>query len=285
MIFDEQEDYENLVFFRDFSKLLGILKPETSRVIDEYCEQYERRQALIGQALAQGIREDIQNNFKDGVVLGLCRIACYTAGCFFSPILLKKVLAPVSGMLTKVKALAPAALTRLKKVNSVRKLKLQEIYTEFMPVLEPLAEQGKLPAGITPEGFAANFVFEEEAAGFAGVAKKTIAPGVLQDANGVIEVANMHSFFDHVPFGQELKGKCRRLKKFWGNERMYEVTEKVPGTSLDKGDIFYLDPGKEKNHIEVYTGRCKAKDVINLDGTVNVAKRDAALKQGRKIKL
>jgi hypothetical protein len=121
--------------------------------------------------------------------------------------------------------------------------------------------------------------------GAAQVMKRTIAPGVLQDSNGVIEVVNMHSFFDHVPFGKVLKSKCRPLKKFWDKERMYEVTEDIPGTSLREGDIFYLDPGKEKNHIEVYTRLCKAKDVINLDGMVNVEKRNVALAQGRRIKL
>ena len=148
---------------------------------------------------------------------------------------------------------------------------------------------GKAVDAFAKDAGHAKLIRTEGANGFvdkaAKVGKKTIAPGVVQDINGVIEVANMPSFFKHVPFGKQLKNKCRPLKKFYDKERMYEVVEEVQGTSLKKGDIFYLDPGAEKNHLEVYTSLGKSKDVINLDGTVNEAKAKIARDEGRRIKL
>ena len=122
--------------------------------------------------------------------------------------------------------------------------KIARVYHKFYAATFNLAERcgvaknvvdmARKLAGIKPEQtpLAAGVVAKE-----AAVIKRTIAPGVLQDSNGVIEVANMHSFFDYVPFGKELKAKCRPLKKFYGNERIYEVTERIPGTSLNSGDI------------------------------------------------
>lgn len=49
---------------------------------------------------------------------------------------------------------------------------------------------------------------------------------------------------------------------------------------IKKGDQFYLD-GQHKNHLEVFDSKGKFKAVLNLDGTINKVKTEAA--KGRKI--
>lgn len=56
----------------------------------------------------------------------------------------------------------------------------------------------------------------------------------------------------------------------------------ISGIPLQKGDIFYLDPGDERNHLEVFTEQGKSRTVLNLDGTINRAKAESA--QYRRIK-
>jgi filamentous hemagglutinin len=79
-----------------------------------------------------------------------------------------------------------------------------------------------------------------------------------------------------MPFGKQLKSKCQPMKQVYRNQRMYKVTENIPGTPLKKGDIFYLDPGAERNHLEVFTGQGESRTVLNLDGTINKLKTESA---------
>lgn len=104
--------------------------------------------------------------------------------------------------------------------------------------------------------------------------------GVVRET---FKVANIHEFFK-MPFGTKLKSKCQPMKQSYQGQRMYKVTENIPGTPLKKGDIFYLD-AQHKNHLEVFTEQGKSRTVLNLDGTVNNVKKAQALAQGRTIKL
>jgi hypothetical protein len=92
------------------------------------------------------------------------------------------------------------------------------------------------------------------------------------------KVANIHEFFK-MPFGIKLKSKCQPMKQVYQRQRMYKVTENIPETPLKKGDIFYLDPGDERNHLEVFTEQGKSRTVLNLDGTVNTSKTERAVKR------
>jgi filamentous hemagglutinin len=66
------------------------------------------------------------------------------------------------------------------------------------------------------------------------------------------------------------------MKRVYQGQRMYKVTENIPGTPLQKGDIFYLD-AQHKDHLEVFTERGKSRTVLNLDGTVNMSKAGSAM--------
>jgi hypothetical protein len=57
----------------------------------------------------------------------------------------------------------------------------------------------------------------------------------------------------------------------------------ISGTPLQKGDIFYLGPGAERNHLEVFTAEGNGKTVLKLDGTVYVEKVPEALKRSIKL--
>ena len=62
----------------------------------------------------------------------------------------------------------------------------------------------------------------------------------------------------------------------------YQVRKDIPGTDLKKGDIFYLDKA-EKDHLEVFNKRGKAKMVLDLDGNLHVTKTKAAIAGKRTI--
>jgi hypothetical protein len=79
-----------------------------------------------------------------------------------------------------------------------------------------------------------------------------------------------------MPFGKQLKSKSRPTNIIFRKQRVYEVTEDVLGTPLQKGDLFYLDPGDETNHLEVFTKRGRSRTVLNLDGSINCAKAESA---------
>ncbi len=91
----------------------------------------------------------------------------------------------------------------------------------------------------------------------------------------------MKEFFQ-LPFGKVLRQNSQSMKKYYQGQKMYKITAKIPETSLKIGDIFYLD-ALEKNHLEVFDAHGNIKTVLNLDGTVNVKKSNAA--KGRKIKI
>ncbi len=95
--------------------------------------------------------------------------------------------------------------------------------------------------------------------------------GVVRET---FKVANIHEFFK-MPFGIKLKSKCQPMKQSYQGQRMYKVTENIPGTPLKKGDIFYLD-AQHKNHLEVFTEQGKSRTVLNLDGSINVDKTRSA---------
>lgn len=97
----------------------------------------------------------------------------------------------------------------------------------------------------------------------------------------VIKTANMKEFFQ-MPFGKALVEKCQSMGQYYQGQKMYKITEKISGTTLKKGDIFYLD-AQHRDHLEVFDAQGNIKTVLNLDGSINSVKQNAA--QGRKIKL
>lgn len=94
------------------------------------------------------------------------------------------------------------------------------------------------------------------------------------------KVANMKEFFES-DVGKEFKSNSQKTSKKYDGQTVYEVKNKdLKKYGLKKGDQFYLD-GQKKNHLEVFDKNNKAKDVLNLDGTKNKAKWEAA--RGRTI--
>ena len=60
------------------------------------------------------------------------------------------------------------------------------------------------------------------------------------------------------------------------------MVEKNVNDYLKKGDHFYLD-AMHMDHIEVFDKFGNFKTILNLDGTVNIAKVKAVRKDGRNI--
>ncbi|MCE7875318.1 hypothetical protein DYH09_33820, partial [bacterium CPR1] len=94
---------------------------------------------------------------------------------------------------------------------------------------------------------------------------------------------DLKPFLKNDPVGQALEAGSTRTKKSNGGAQVYEVRDKLElpgGAQLKKGDQYHLDT-LHRDHLEVYNKRNNFTQAINLDGSVNVAKTQAGLKQGR----
>lgn len=114
-----------------------------------------------------------------------------------------------------------------------------------------------------------------------GAGVKSIA-AVVGAARVVDRASNMAQFLKASEFGKSIAGSLAKTSKQFHGQSVFKVTEKVGGTVLKKGDQVYLD-AKHKDHLEVLDSKGNAKAVLNLDGTVNAAKTEAAIEMSRRL--
>ncbi|MEB7586619.1 hypothetical protein NGC36_15205 [Serratia rubidaea] len=95
-------------------------------------------------------------------------------------------------------------------------------------------------------------------------------------------VGNMGEFFKQPGFGSEIKEVSKKTSKQYQGQSVYKADKPI-GDFIKRGDQFYLD-AKHKDHIEVFdsTGT-KVKAVLNLDGSYNKKKTEAAIEEGRRL--
>ncbi|WP_240042251.1 DUF637 domain-containing protein [Photorhabdus khanii] len=93
-------------------------------------------------------------------------------------------------------------------------------------------------------------------------------------------VGNMNEFLKQPGFGGNLKDNSRKTSRIYDGQSIYQASNDM-GQYIRKGDQFYLD-GKHKNHLEVFDSKDRFRYVLNLDGSINPDKTQAA--QGRKLK-
>ena len=98
----------------------------------------------------------------------------------------------------------------------------------------------------------------------------------------VIKVNNMKEFFE-LDFGKSIQKKVAPTNYRYQGQAIYRVTEKIPNSTLKKGDYFYLD-ALHRDHFEVFNKNGVIKNVLNLDGTINEVKAKIANDLGRNIK-
>jgi len=106
-------------------------------------------------------------------------------------------------------------------------------------------------------------------------AKKPYVP----NAGGV---ANMRDFFDRSDFGAAVRAGTKKSSTIYDGQSVY-VAERNIGETISKRDRLYLD-GQHKDHLEVFDRHGKFRFVLNLDGTINQDKTNAAERQGRRLK-
>jgi hypothetical protein len=97
----------------------------------------------------------------------------------------------------------------------------------------------------------------------------------------ILKVNNMKEFFTDHSFGRFIKDSLEKTKKLYDGQALYKVTQNING-DLKKGYYVYLD-GLHKDHLEVFTNRGGFHKVLNLDGTTNFSKTEAAFNSGRSI--
>ncbi|WP_180937520.1 hemagglutinin repeat-containing protein [Herbaspirillum seropedicae] len=95
-------------------------------------------------------------------------------------------------------------------------------------------------------------------------------------------VGNMDQFFKGSDFGAQVRANTDKSTRVIDGQSVYVVKEDM-GNDIKKGYQLYLD-GKHKDHLEVFDKHGKFKSVLNLDGTLNRAKTNAAERQGRRLK-
>jgi filamentous hemagglutinin len=92
-------------------------------------------------------------------------------------------------------------------------------------------------------------------------------------------VGNMKEFLTQPGLGTQIKNSAQKSSQIYQGQSIYKANSDI-GDMIKKGDQFYLD-GQHKNHLEVFDSKGKFKAVLNLDGTINKIKTEAA--KGRKI--
>lgn len=111
-----------------------------------------------------------------------------------------------------------------------------------------------------------------------GVAKAPDKPAGAAEPTGPLKVAKMEEFFE-TEFGAQLKASVASTSRISQGQTVYTVRKKL-GQVLRKGDQVYLD-ALHKDHLEVFDARGSFMYVLNLDGTRNLAKTEAAKRQRR----
>jgi filamentous hemagglutinin len=127
-----------------------------------------------------------------------------------------------------------------------------------------------------------NILTSVDTGGMASGIKLVKAGEKVEDAAKVgkyAPVGNMGNFLKSEGFGNELSGVVQKTSKIYDGQSVYEAQEKL-GEYIKKNDQIYLDP-MHKDHIEVFDKNGNFRWVLNLDGTPNPAKTDAA--QGRRL--
>lgn len=94
-------------------------------------------------------------------------------------------------------------------------------------------------------------------------------------------VGNMGEFFNQSGFGSQMNDNARKTSQIYQGQSVYQAKGTV-GDYIAKGDKYYLD-GAHKNHLEVFNSKGKVKAVLNLDGSYNDTKTQAAIKEGRRL--
>ena len=92
-------------------------------------------------------------------------------------------------------------------------------------------------------------------------------------------VGNMKEFLTQPGLGTQIKNSAQKSSQIYQGQSVYKANSNI-GDVIKKGDQFYLD-GQHKNHLEVFDSKGKFKAVLNLDGTINQTKTEAA--KGRRI--
>lgn len=95
-------------------------------------------------------------------------------------------------------------------------------------------------------------------------------------------VGNMNEFLNGEGFGRQLSDGLRKTPQQFQGQSIYKATDDI-GSHIKSGDQLYLD-GLHKNHLEVFDKRGNVRAVLNLDGTLNGPKTDAAKMAGRKLR-
>jgi hypothetical protein len=88
-------------------------------------------------------------------------------------------------------------------------------------------------------------------------------------------VGNMGEFLKQPGFGSELNNAIQKTSKIApGDVSVYMANKKI-GDHIKEGDQIYLDK-LHKNHLEVFKANGEFRAVLNLDGSYNGLKSDAA---------
>jgi filamentous hemagglutinin len=94
-------------------------------------------------------------------------------------------------------------------------------------------------------------------------------------------VGNMNEFFKQPGFGSQMRDNARKTSQLYDGQSVYQAQGKV-GEYIKAGDKYYLD-AYHMNHLEVFDSKGKVKAVLNLDGSYNKSKTEAAIKEGRRL--
>jgi filamentous hemagglutinin len=219
-------------------------------------------------------RNDCQQIVKEMEALSLKQQQEMIAVCASDPVGCKTIYGdiPGNGMLIREaidKVLGADVPWSMK--NDMSSLLAQQIEAEGVVSSTEFAQRLQNRYGIDPQ--------QAEILAGAAMAAVTGGLGKYQPNKGA--VGNMGEFFKQTGFGSEMNNNARKTSQMYQGQSVYQAKDNV-GDYIAKGDKYYLD-GSHKNHLEVFDSKGKVKVVLNLDGSFNDAKTQAAIKEGRRL--
>ena len=162
-------------------------------------------------------------------------------------------------------------------VGETIKRVVPKISTNLSQAQSPSAATQHTAQVVTPEGVKVDV--PAKASG-----TSTLMNEATRGINNVPKISSIKELFRNTKFGQTLESNSYKLNQTYKGARIFRIHTNI-NDFLKKGYHFYLDT-LHYDHIEVFDKNKTFRHVINLDGSFNKLKTEAALLQGRaKIKI
>ncbi|WP_233833523.1 hemagglutinin repeat-containing protein [Paraburkholderia sp. ZP32-5] len=172
-----------------------------------------------------------------------------------------------------------AGLLKLPGFKGANASKDDSVIADPATELDPSIKAGPLVTPLPGPGFVSQLITDATPDWLRDLVTDAVTMAGYTPNQGA--VGNMKQYFNSPGFGSDLGAATQKTNYRIDGQSVYKVTS-VVSDDIKKGDYIYLD-GQHMDHLEVFDGKGNFKAVVNLDGTLNDSKTNAA--SGRRINL